>query len=451
MKSAKLSFLFTILLSLNFNAQAMEFNAGEHLAKLMERQYEIYKEDRLQNETSKFSQLLSWCHKRKLELNEFVDPSEPKKESFWKKLIKAPLRIGRAILNPMSWFKTNVVSPAMTRAIYYPTKLAVGKVEQKLIGLTEEDYEEMGPRFRGAVEMVKNQLSYSIAQGASGIAAATVTNRVIDKLSYKMLKKISPDMPIPDPKNYPLKIGGQEITYQQAMSMYKDDIAKHIIEKFENKLPEKFQNGKGFEYYKKGKKVYGNAKFVFDLVDNTLSTLSLSYQLTNHAELTGQAPNTFFSKMGKLKKFIIVLDIIRRCSDSYLKITNKFNLGKSSSAMKSFNRCLRWFMKGANAICPHRESICALWDSAQDIYNTKKMFNEMEKAATKTKNELYQNDPNIKNLKHILKTKFNFEENDIEKFVIAMFERDEKTCEQILEEYEVSDADLEMALSPIKK
>ena len=327
-------------------------------------------------EPGSFAKFLGWWHGQRNNFDNFVKPNPHQKESFLAKAIKLPFKIGSAILSPIRFIKDSLIVPILTKGFSYPAQYATSRIVKKIQSklFSKEELQNFTPQAKLQSKMAEYQLAYSLSGSAMWMADRYI-NKALNKITYKFLSNVVPSLELPDPSEYPkTTCSGKEITYKQVISTYKDLIIERIFNRFEEKLPQNLQNGKAFEYYQAGKTVYGHARLVYDLVDNTTAALSIAYQLTDHYEKLAKQSFVFSMPMTRLKKTIMGFDIISRCADSYVKIIHHFNLGENSSrGMKIFNKGLSYFVKFAKAICPRRDYIVGIWETSKMLYTLHKM------------------------------------------------------------------------------
>ena len=102
--------------------------------------------------------------------------------------------------------------------------------------------------------------------------------------------------------------------------------------------------------------------------------------MTNHAYMTGEA-QIFPLKQGltKLQKFMTILGIFGRCSDSYLKISDHFKLNaNASNGMKLFNKALSYVSTISNVISPLSNSIAGSWEAIQTVRKMIELENQFQ-------------------------------------------------------------------------
>jgi hypothetical protein len=457
-----------------------------------------------------FTKFLGWCHEQRNKLVNFVEPHQ---ESFLTKItsvVKLPFRIGSAILNPLKFIKKNVIVPILSQGISYPSRYVTGKVINKIKSKfnPEEELTALPPQIRSKMKAAEHKLAYATSRATVWLADGYI-NKALNKITYKFLRNVIPSMQLPDPSEYPKKnCNGETVTYQDIIESKKDLIVNHIFSRFEDKLPESLQNGKAFEYYQAGKTVCGHAMLIYHLVDNITAALSIGYQLTDHYEKLTQRSHSFVFAMPitRLKKTIMVFDIIRRCADSYVKVINHFNLGANASrGMKIFNKGLSYFTTFANAVCPRRDYIVGAWETGKMLYALYKMNkklkihsnqthpnieetiktlgqtkykmsnqdahmleavlikinhsateNEREKNIMEAEKmlakyntnlatftfELYMKNPAIAQLKNIFIEKYKIPESETRKLILAMLNNNQQGASKILRQYNISEQQL---------
>lgn len=162
----------------------------------------------------------------------------------------------------------------------------------------------------------------------------------------------------------------------------KNEIARRLFARFENHLPGYLQNGKAHELYELGHFAYntvGHVRCIYKLVDNLTSVVSLTYQLTNHAQATNET-----RIKGTPDKVFAVIDIIRRCADSYLDVVLHFKLnGPAINPQQANNAAgqqnnLGWFVFLASFFCPinsYIEEYKSLTPFQQKLYLFVKLAN----------------------------------------------------------------------------
>lgn len=318
---------------------------------------------------------LGWAYEKKGQVDSFMNPPKGERESWFQWVVKAPFRIGAAVLSPISWLKNNVIDPLIYKSVSIPTYKVADKVGDvlrlNLLGITKKQFDDpRNEQLKKSMEDGTAQITHLLSAGVMRASTSYIDN-LLGKFSYNVIKLLVPSAPILGPQHFPIKnVNGDEISYITALAGYKDVIVEHIFKRFEVYLPEELRNGKAFECYKAGKHVYGDAKLVFDLANNALGVLSLSYQLTNHACGTG------ISHPSRLNKALLVLDIVRNCADSYSRVVDRFKLGANASdALKFFNKSLSWFVAVANWICPMRHHLVATVETAKAYSQIDKMMN----------------------------------------------------------------------------
>lgn len=145
----------------------------------------------------------------------------------------------------------------------------------------------------------------------------------------------------------------------------KDEVAKQLFARFEGNMPTCLQNGNAYKIYKNGADLYDLANetyqgvtYVYKLVDNVTAVLSLSYQLTNHAQKSKQTnyPLTFH-------KVVNIIDIARRCAETYLDTVNYFDLNSNESNQKKltpFQNKLWWFVRILSTFMPKHKNVAKI-------------------------------------------------------------------------------------------
>jgi len=302
---------------------------------------------------------LAWCHTKRCQFNEFCNPTFQEKKSFCKKLIKAPYKIGSAILSPVTWISNTITTPLLSIITYYPTKYSTHNLINKYIA-SDKKIAEMDEFERNTINTLTQNTTGLVYTSLTKISSH-YTDKFVAYFAEKFLSKIISTKNLPDFAKHP--------------ETYKNEVVRRLLKKFEPNLPQNLQHGKAYNYYLKGKRMYDHAKLVYDLVDNVTAALSISYQLTHHAQINGQAPMMVQSR---LKKFFMVVDISYRCIDSYLKIVNHFKLDKNESqGIKRFQKVLSCFVGIAKVVCP--------W---QNYIVTGKQLYELTKLLTKPRQEM---------------------------------------------------------------
>lgn len=265
------------------------------------------------------------------------------KEGFWTKLIKTPYRIGSMIYSPVEWAANKFITPLLARGIARPTYYTVDRLrhryitpDEKLKKLPVDDQQHI----HGLSQYTADAATKFFTQLSS-----YYTDKLINAFAEKFLKKI-------------ISVDGLP-KFEKNPGAYKDAIVRRILHKFD-------QTDKAYEYYLKGKRVYGHAKLVYDLADNISAALATAYQFTHHAQIHGRAPMMIHSR---LKKLMMGVDIFYRCADSYLKIVKHFNLEQNASqGIKTFQKWLSRFAAFAKVICPWQDYIVGGYETGKALY-----------------------------------------------------------------------------------
>jgi len=308
-------------------------------------------------------------------IDNFVDPAKPHKESWWKKIIKAPFHIISAIASPVTWFSDTVTTPLMYRGVGSISNLAVKKVRSLFI--PEEEYRKIHPVARQMFDRSTRQATRLITEPIVNILRKKVVDSLMHKVTYHLLKTMLPKVDIPKPKNYPIEIMGKEITYDQAISMQKDTIVKSLFKKYRDYLP--MNHRRAFQCYKRGKKLYGEAQFVIRLATNVSDFLNTGYQLTGYAESEDDAPMLVGTNV---KKLFMAADMLRCCADSYLMLDKRFNAGKKpSKQMKRFKNILEKFVSVVEMIAPWADAISGAWFVGKGLYEDNARSREINREA----------------------------------------------------------------------
>ena len=306
---------------------------------------------------SQLTQALRWIHNKKTKPN----------DSLLLKALKLPLEIGSAVLSPINWAlnKTlNKINPFVFRQTSRTIHKLLNSATQVL--------------FPEEFQLIVQPMAPSMTVNASRFLLEKAEPPIIKKLEKIIIN------------GFLGKLLSIKTTDLQKLNpnLKKQVLVYRILERFKDKLPANMSVEKAYQLFAKGERCIDNLRFIFDLADNLSSAASLMYQLTQDYQTTEQIEDPMeallITSESKLNKCIMIIEILSRCADSYIKTIDHFHMTSlNQGELATLKINLQHFVSVTQKIYPFRKFIVPAWLLISNLREESKTKTEIQKFLTK--------------------------------------------------------------------